>query len=394
MDMNSGLVSSRSVADFSLWDKMLEKRSILKFQLEITARCNNDCRHCYLCLPAADKTALEKEPTLEEIMHIADEAVQKGALWCTITGGEPLLRDDFEKIFLGLKRKGLLVSIFTNACLLREEHIELFKKYTPQDIEVTVYGITKRTYERVTRRSGSYDAFRRGLDLLLENGIPVRLKAMALRSNVHELPQIADFCRARTKDYFRFDPLLHLRLDRDQGRNEEIKSERLTPQEIVALERADAERFQALEKGCDKLILPNLCQTQCNHLFNCGTGVGNFVLGHDGRFRLCSSLSHPDCTYDLRKGTLADAWKEFVPKVRDMRSNRAEFLDTCRTCPIINLCLWCPAHAYLETGELDSHVPYFCQVAYARAKSIIKENSIEAKSFGLLPAGILSQQKR
>ncbi|MCX6675012.1 MAG: hypothetical protein NTW84_01165, partial [Methanothrix sp.] len=105
-------------------------------------------------------------------------------------------------------------------------------------------------------------------------------------------------------------------------------------------------------------------------------------------------LSHPDCTYDLRKGTLADAWKEFVPKVRDMRSNRAEFLDTCRTCPIINLCLWCPAHAYLETGELDSHVPYFCQVAYARAKSIIKENSIEAKSFGLLPAGILSQQKR
>jgi radical SAM protein with 4Fe4S-binding SPASM domain len=276
----------------------------------------------------------------------------------------------------------------------KEEHIELFKKYPPRDIEITVYGITKEIYERVTRRPGSYDAFRRGLDLLLENGIPVRLKAMALRSNVHEHPQIADFCRARTKDYFRFDPLLHLRHDRDPVRNEVIKSERLSPEEIVAIERADSERFNALEKGCDKLIRQEKCDQQCNHLFHCGTGAGSFVLGHDGRFRLCSSLFHPDCIYDLRKGTLADAWKEFVPKVRDMRSNRAEFLDTCRACPIINLCLWCPAHAYLETGELDSNVPYFCQVAYARAKSIIKENSIEAKSFGLLPAGILSQQKR
>jgi radical SAM protein with 4Fe4S-binding SPASM domain len=391
MDMNTRLVSSLSVADFSLWDKMRKKRSILKFQLEITARCNNDCRHCYLCLPAADKIALQREPTLEEIMHIADEAVQKGALWCTITGGEPLLRKDFPDIYLGLKRKGLLVSVFTNACLLREEHIKLFKKYPPQDTEVTVYGITRETYEKVTRCPGSYDAFRRGLDLLQENGIPVRLKAMAIRSNVRELPRIAEFCRSRTKDYFRFDPLLHLRLDRDPARNEMIRSERLSPEEIVAIERADSERFNAMEKGCAKLIRSEMCDTQCRHLFHCGTGAGSFVLGYDGRFRLCSSLSHPDCTYDLRKGTLNDAWNEFVPNVRDMRSDRSEFLETCRACPIINLCLWCPAHAYLETGELDFHVPYFCQVAYARAKSIIKENSIEAHSLGPLPAGVFCQ---
>jgi hypothetical protein len=44
-------------------------------------------------------------------------------------------------------------------------------------------------------------------------------------------------------------------------------------------------------------------------------------------------------------------------------------------------------------GELDSHVPYFCQVAYARAKSIMKEDSIEAKSLGSSPAGIFCQKK-
>jgi radical SAM protein with 4Fe4S-binding SPASM domain len=368
--LNYPLVSSRSVADFSLWDRMKENRSILKFHLELTARCNNDCRHCYINLPAGDGEAQEREPGLEEIMKIADQATGMGALWCTITGGEPLLRNDFCDVYLGLKRKGLLVSVYTNATLIKEEHVALFKRYPPQDIEVTVYGVSRETYESVTRRSGSYDAFMRGLTLLLESGVKVRLKAMAVHSNIREMPQIADFCRARTRDYFRFDPHLQLRLDRDPARNDEIRSERLASQQIVALERADSERFHALEKACDKLINPEYCKVTCDHLFRCGTGVGSFVLGYDGNFRLCMSLYHPDCVYDLRRGSLIDAWQNFVPKVRDIRSERKEFLETCRTCPIINLCMWCPAHAYLETGEMDARVDYFCKVARARAEAL------------------------
>ena len=68
-------------------------------------------------------------------------------------------------------------------------------------------------------------------------------------------------------------------------------------------------------------------------------------MGYDGAFRLCSSLWHPDATYDLRHGTLAEAWDEVVPRVRDLRSRNPEFLEKCRRCGIINLCLWCPAHA-------------------------------------------------
>ena len=118
--------------------------------------------------------------------------------------------------------------------------MELFRRYPPRDIEVSVYGATRETYEAVTRRPGSFDAFVRGLDLLLGGGLKVRLKAMALRSNVRELEAISRFCRERTKDYYRFDPLLHLRFDGDPVRNAEIKAERLSPEEVVAVERADA----------------------------------------------------------------------------------------------------------------------------------------------------------
>jgi len=370
--VSESFVSSADLHDFSLWEKIKGKRILISFDLEVTARCNNNCWHCYINLPAEDRVAEKEELSLEEIQVIADEAVSLGALWCLITGGEPLLREDFFDIYLCLKRKGLLVSVFTNATLVTAKHIALFKKYPPRDIEVSVYGVTKETYEEVTRRPGSFDAFIRGLDLLLKGGIKVRLKAMALRSNISGFPEIARFCRECTKDYFRFDPFLHLRFDGNQTRNQEVKSERLSPEGIVALERSDPKRFESLGKECDKLICPEFSRTTCNHLFHCGTGNSSFTLGYDGLFRLCSSLWHPHCVYDLRKGSLTDAWYNFVPRVRDMRSERSEFLKTCRVCPLSNLCMWCPANAHLETGELDAPVKYFCEVAHARAEAIGK----------------------
>ena len=362
--------NTMEIQDFPLWAKLKERRAVLSFDLEVTARCNLQCRHCYINLPAGHQEARFRELTLPEISAIADQAVALGAMWVLISGGEPLLREDFPQIYMALKRKGLLVSVFTNATLLQDKHIELFKKYPPRDIEITVYGATQETYERVTGRPGSFAAFINGLKRLLESGVKVRLKAMAIRSNFKELPEIAAFCRARTKDYFRFDPQLHLRFDRDEARNTDIRAERLTPEEIVALEQEDEARFSALQKGCDTLINEDFTHIGCDHLFHCGAGNGSFNVSYDGKFRLCSSLWAPETMYDLRQGTLREAWEQLVPKVRDMRSPRREFLERCRHCPIVNLCLWCPAHSWLETGEMDTPIDYFCQVASARAEAI------------------------
>lgn len=368
--MNAPYASTTSLPEFSLWQEIEAKRVPLSFDLELTARCNNDCGHCYINVPADDHEARRRELTPAEISDIAGQAVSLGALWCLITGGEPLLREDFAEIYLTLKRKGLLVSVFTNACLLNQEHIALFSKYPPRDVEVTVYGVSEETYERVVRRRGSYAAFRRGLERLLEGGVRVRLKAMALRSNVHELPEIAAFCREHTCDYFRFDPLLHLRYDRDPLRNAEIQAERLSAAEIADIEQADPKRSESLAKNCAHMILADREQAGCDHLFHCGAGKGSFAVGCDGMFRLCTGLVQPDCVYDLRKGSLAEAWNEWIPKVRTRRSTTREFKDNCGSCRLVNLCLWCPAHGYLECGRMDGKSEYFCQVARTRAAAI------------------------
>lgn len=372
-----GSTKTMDVQDFPLWDRLLRKRTPLAFELELTARCNNDCKHCYINLPAGDSAAQAAESTAEELLALAREAVDMGAVWCLLTGGEPFLRKDFEDIYLGLKRLGLLVSVFTNACLVTSREVELLRKYPPRDLEVTVYGATRETYEAVTRRPGSWDAFNRGLQLLLDGGVKVRLKAMILRSNLHEFEDIARYCRERTKDYYRFDPLLHLRYDQDARRNRDIMSERLSPAEIVEVERSDPDRFDALEQGCDwtEPDAAAAAPSTSDCLFYCGAGRSSFTIGWDGTFRLCSSLNLPETVYDLRAGSLSEAWGDWVTHVRSLRAESQEFLEKCGPCRMKNLCQWCPAHAALESGAMDDWVEYFCEVAHARAEALVARAS-------------------
>jgi MoaA/NifB/PqqE/SkfB family radical SAM enzyme len=377
--LRKALVSFSRLPDFALWDKFEDRRIPLSFDIEVTARCNNNCRHCYINLPPGDKAALHDELTLDEISHIADQAVSLGTLWCLITGGEPLIREDFFDLYRLLKKKGLLVSVFTNACLVTEKHIKLFRDYPPRDIEITVYGATEKTYERVTRISGSYAAFRRGLDQLLEGGIKFDLKTMALRSNVHELPTIARFCRERTENFFRFDPILQLRFDGNETRNREIRIERLSAEEIIGIEKADPERSAAMEKRCGMPEMAIPSQELTDRLFQCHAGEESFAVSYSGLFRLCPSLWQRDCLYDLRRGTLAEAWFDFTPRVRAVTSDNSEFLETCRLCPLMNQCQWCPAHAYLECGRMDEWCEYFCRVTHIRTETFGKRESAAPK---------------
>ena len=102
---NGKYVSSRALPEFSLWDKLKAKRAAMSFDIEVTARCNLDCRHCYINLAAEDRSARKRELAVDEIETIAAEAVSIGAVWCLVTGGEPLLRQGFLRYLSGPAEK-------------------------------------------------------------------------------------------------------------------------------------------------------------------------------------------------------------------------------------------------------------------------------------------------
>jgi radical SAM protein with 4Fe4S-binding SPASM domain len=365
--MSDAYSSSINFEKSSLHNHFKKMRVPLSFDLELTARCNLDCRQCYINLPAGDSAAAQREMSREEISDYADQAVALGSIYCLVTGGEPLLRKDFPEIYVDLKKKGLLVRVFTNGCLINQDHIRLFTQYPPEVIEVTVYGATEGTYNHVVRKPDAYRAFRRGLDLLLESGLRVGLKGTIIRSNAHELREIAEFARTRSSERFKFDPLMLLRGDGDPIRNADILAERMSSSEIVALERKDEEHYLELKSECQERD-PNLAEN--GNLFYCNAGRNHFSISYDAHFRLCLFLHQGGYQVNLRDTNLADAWNQFAPKARDARAEDPAFKANCQSCDLVYLCQWCPAQSMTEMGRLDGYSPYFCDVAHARAEGV------------------------
>lgn len=76
------------------------KPLLTKLDIELTERCNNDCIHCYINQPADDEDIKKGELGTHELKKIIDEAAALGCLTVKFTGGEPLLREDFEEIYV------------------------------------------------------------------------------------------------------------------------------------------------------------------------------------------------------------------------------------------------------------------------------------------------------
>jgi len=322
---------------------------------EVTARCNLNCVHCYISRPVNDQEAWGKELTTEEFCRLLDEIADEGCLSILFTGGEPFVREDFPEIYIYAKRKGFLVALFTNGTTLTPELADFLAEWPPRSLEVTLYGRTEETYEKVTPIPGSYSKCMTGIELLLERRLSVKLKTMALTINSHELWDMKAFAKQYGLE-FRFDPNVNKRLDGDDS----PCRYRLAPQEAVELDFADRDRWHALKEFCQRV---RGAPAFPERLYWCGAGSSGFHVDSYGKMSVCISSRVP--SYDLRSGSFHRGWYEFIPGLLKQTRSRQTL---CQSCGLSGMCDQCPGWAQLEWGDQESRVDFLCQVAHARAK--------------------------
>jgi len=346
-EINYGQFSKR------IYGKILAKRIPINGSIELTFRCNLRCAHCYSNLPLNDKDALEKELKTEEIFDILDQIAEAGCLWLLITGGEPLVREDFLDIYTYAKKKGFIVTLFTNGTLLTPPIADYLAEWPPFSVEITLYGITRETYERVTRVSDSFERCIKGINLLLEHRIPLKLKTMVMTLNRDELWQIKEYAEGLGVK-FRFDPILNPRLDSSKS----PCSLRLSPEEVVELDLADEKRLKGWQEFCEKFW----GSSKSNYLYNCGAGIFSFHIDPYAQMSVCEMSRFQN--YDLRHGSFNKGWHHSIPHCLTLK---AKSNYQCGQCELISLCGQCPGWAYLETGDPEKPVEYLCQIAHLRA---------------------------
>ncbi len=371
---NDSYVTRVAINKLSFWKN--NAPLLGRLDIELTERCNNNCIHCCINLPDDDLDAKNREVSAEEIKRILKEAASLGCMTVRFTGGEPLLREDFEELYVFARKLGLKVLIFTNATLITPHLVELFSQIPPlEKIEITVYGMEKSSYEAVTRIPGSFEAAWRGINLLLERKIPFVVKGALLPSNKDEIDGFEDWATKipwmdKPPSYSMFFDL-HCR--RDGKKNDLIRKIRLSAEEgLKILTRREDKYIKEMQEFCSKFMRP-----AGDKLFSCGSGCGGCVDAY-GNFQPCMMLRYPDCVYDLRQGSLKDALENFFPKMREMQARNPDYLRRCAKCFLKGLCEQCPAKSWAEHGTLDTPVEYFCEVAHVQARflDLVKDNEM------------------
>jgi radical SAM protein with 4Fe4S-binding SPASM domain len=151
--------------------------------LELTYRCNVRCVHCYLA-------GQEREMTYDELLPVLDDLAAAGCLILTLSGGEVLLRADFFEIAEAAGARGFALRIFTNATIVTPRIADRIAALNPISVESSLLGGDAPTHDGVTLIDGSFEKTVRGVRLLTERGVRVKVKTTLMDANVAQAAQM------------------------------------------------------------------------------------------------------------------------------------------------------------------------------------------------------------
>lgn len=331
----------------------LKKAVPVKGALELTYRCNLRCKHCYSMVDSP-----MPEMNRDSIIYLLDELKKAGCLWLLITGGEPLIRNDFLDIYTYAKKQGFLVTVFTNATLINTKLIKAFSMHRPFMIEVSMYGFSEYTYNLVTGRKESFNDTLRGIKLLKLYNIPFKIKMPVLNINKDDLGKVKVFAD-NLKVAFRYDAIIYPRLNGD------ISPYRysVSPEEIKALD-SGYRNFEAIKCGTERNKL--FPKKKRYIYFTCGAGMNFFSIDPYGKLKLCMLSGYPG--YNVLKNSFGEGWKKYFLRNNIFILNKhRQKKKKCINCDIITSCNICPGW-WKDKGGKDMFLPvdYLCRVAKLR----------------------------
>ena len=333
---------------------------------ELTPRCNLNCEMCYIRMSAAEEAVFGQELTTDEWISFGNQAVNAGMVYLLITGGEPLLREDFTDIYTSMAKMGVIMSLNTNATLVSENMVKCFVEHPPERINVTLYGASADTYKKVCGNAAGYRAAFRGVRMLKDAGLPVCINTTFTRNNAADMEDIVAFAKKnnipiRMTSYL-FPPV---RCGRDES-----SACFLTPEEHGKLGAVfDSITMENNRKQRRAEILANISnniavQQHESRAAKCMAGRSAFWITWDGHMLPCGMLPHLGIS--LRKANFTWIWADFE------QTMKAQMLpEKCSSCAKKILCPVCIAVTQSQNVVPDALCRY-CDSYMAEFSAIIK----------------------
>ena len=348
----------------------IETSPLSEIYFYVTEGCNLRCRHCWIMSEQDTKSPATSKALLDVNLFesILEQARPLGLTTVKLTGGEPFLHPEIDRILEIIQTSQLKLIVETNAVLITPDLATRVASCQHPFVSVSLDGTDPETHEWVRQVPGSFQAALRGIGYLVEAGVKPQIIFTIMQKNRDQVEPIIRLAQELGAQSVKFNILQ----PSPRGDRMQEEGETLTLQELLEMGR-----------WVERELAPSINLPICfSHppafsplkrlignkgtLTSCGIHGIIGVLAN-GSYALCGIGSHiPELVFGhASRDKLADVWQN-NPVLREIREGLPQKLGgICSDCLMKGRCLgFCLAQNYYQARDLWT--PYwFCQEAQA-----------------------------
>lgn len=346
----------KRIADLYEWKTAIDeikKDHLLQYLfLEVTRKCNLNCIHCG---SSCDWNTPYEELTLLQIEKIFREIAEDfpvGEFPLSVTGGEPLVREDIYDIIELLSGLGYYVQIVTNGTLLNERNIEKLKKADLKAISISLDG-NESSHDYLRNKKGVYKEVKKNIiDAFSSNYFSiVEILSCVHNDNINDLNETYGFVTELGLDYWRILPVDPIGRAKD-GRFSLQKDNLLRVLEFIKSirEKHPDCNYEFAEAGFLGLAFEGIVRPR---LFACLAGISIGSILCDGSAAACPNLDKRFIQGNALERRFKDIWEN---EYKNMRDRKHLCNGMCKKCNWWDFCNGGSLHLY----DLDKNEPEYC----------------------------------
>lgn len=317
--------------------------------LELTKKCNLNCRHCYI-----DKTAFSKQLSTEGWIRIIDQLDKLDVLKIKLTGGEPMLHPYFYDIVNYIKKKKMGMRLYTNGSMLNQLNIRKIKESGIRELQISLDGFTAKTHDEFRRTNGNFEKILGSLPFLDEIGISTILSYTVTDFNIEEVRLLGDYVRKFKNIRINISPYINYQCSNDSG-------DRFLKVSEGTINKLKNAFFFFSDIWSQKI---NYGLTFSNkYIGYCGAGIFSCYITSEGDVGLCPLLNKGQFfAGSLKLEKLSNIWN-YSNAFKAYRQYNVKDINKCNTCIYVNSCRGgCRARAFYMTKSLLEPDPVSCQM--------------------------------
>lgn len=359
----------------ALVEKAKQLRRPLSCHFELTYRCNFHCPMCYIRMTDEQAKPYGRLRTADEWIEMGKQIRDAGVLNLTLTGGECTLFPEFDRLYTELYKMGFRIFVMSNGAAWTDKIRELFRKYPPHGVSITLYGTSDETYEKVTGDPNGFPKVKETVRFLRSIGVHYHLSYTVIKQNVYDLARMKSVCEELQAPYDWITDVFQHRYDPSYS---DALNCRLSPAERVCLEGNCREPEKAMQKA--KELEKELADFQmpkfdphklCKPIGSCNGSYVNAAIFWNGEMNTCISMCGADNLKPFEVG-FEQAWKQ----LQEDFPKKFCVPVACWTCELQASCILnCSARQFQGTGYFYKTDPYTCQFAWLIEKMANNKDS-------------------